>query len=75
MALTENDIDKIARLARFRPDKKEKQRLLTDLNRILEYMEIIDEIDIENYEKIKHVLSRPTRFRDDIGYTPLRQLF
>ncbi len=75
MALTENDIDKIARLARFRPDKKEKQRLLTDLNRILEYMEIIDEIDIENYEKIKHVLSQPTPFRDDIGYTPLRQLF
>ena len=67
MALTENDIDKIAGLARLKLNSQEKQRFLTNLNNILEYMEIIDEIDMESSEEMQHVLSQPTPFRDDIA--------
>lgn len=56
MALTDDDIDKIARLARLRPTSGEKRKLLSDLNKILEYMEIIDEIDIEGVKGMSNAI-------------------
>jgi len=51
MALNPSDIDKIAKLARLRLNIKEKDKLLVDLNKILEHMEIIDEIETDLEEK------------------------
>ena len=48
MILTEKDIDKIAELAHLKPALDEKKRLLIDLNNILKYMEILEEVDIDN---------------------------
>lgn len=73
MALTDDDIDKIARLARLKPTAEEKRRLLSDLNKILEYMEIIDEIDIEGVEEMSHTALRETPFREDVVKTGLSQ--
>ena len=52
MALSKDDIEKIAKLAHLKPTEKEKERLLADLNKILEYMEIINENDIRSFPKI-----------------------
>jgi aspartyl-tRNA(Asn)/glutamyl-tRNA(Gln) amidotransferase subunit C len=73
MALTDDDIDKIVRLARLKPTAEEKRRLLSDLNKILEYMEIINEIDIESIEEMSHTVLRETPFREDIARPGLSQ--
>ncbi|HHE64940.1 MAG TPA: Asp-tRNA(Asn)/Glu-tRNA(Gln) amidotransferase subunit GatC [Bacteroidetes bacterium] len=69
MAITENGIDKITKLAQLKPNRQEKQRLLADLNRILEHLEIIDKIDMEKSEEMQHQLSEQTPFRNNIAIT------
>ena len=73
MALTYDDIDKIARLARLKHTPEEKRKLLSDLNKVLEYMEIIDEIDIEGIDEMSHITHQQTPFRDDVVKTGLSQ--
>ncbi len=65
MALTEDDVDKIARLARLKPTPEEKRKLLEDLNKILEYMKVIDEIDVSGVEEMSHAAQLSTPFRED----------
>jgi len=66
MTLTEADVDKIARLARLKPTAEEKRKLLEDLNKILEYMRVIDEIDVSGVDEMSHAAHLPTPFREDI---------
>lgn len=66
MALTEDDVDKIARLARLKPTPEEKLKLLEDLNKILEYMHVIDEVDVSGVEETSHAAQLATPFREDI---------
>ncbi len=65
MALSKDDLEKIAKLAHLKPTEKEKERLLADLNKILEYMEIINESDIEEITELQPVHPQSTPFRDD----------
>ncbi|MCP4583145.1 MAG: Asp-tRNA(Asn)/Glu-tRNA(Gln) amidotransferase subunit GatC [candidate division Zixibacteria bacterium] len=64
MALNQSDIDKIAELARLKPTEDERKQLLADLNKILEYMEIIDKIEVEG-DTIKPF--------SDLRFAPLRK--
>jgi len=51
MALNPFDIDRIINLARMKLNAKEKYKFLIDLNKLLEHMEIIDNIEAEIEEK------------------------
>jgi aspartyl-tRNA(Asn)/glutamyl-tRNA(Gln) amidotransferase subunit C len=72
MNLTEKDIDKLASLARLKLSADEKTRLHKELNKILEYMEIIDELSTDMINDISLFrpgsISRETSMplRDDI---------
>lgn len=66
MVLNESDIDKIAVLAKLKPTEDEKKRLLHDLNRVLEYMEIINELDTDNVAEMSHPDKSPTPLRQDV---------
>ena len=48
MKLKPADIDKIARLSRLKPDEKQKEILLNDLNQALARFVIIDDIEKES---------------------------
>ena len=69
MAITENEIDKITKLAQLKPNRQEKQRLLADLNRIFEHMEIIDKIDMEKSEEMQNQLCEQTPSRNNVART------
>lgn len=45
MALSASDIDKLAELAHLKIDLRAKEKLLHDLNKLLDQMEIINEIE------------------------------
>ena len=47
MSINPSDIDKITNLARMKLNAKEKDKLLVNLNKLLEHLEIINKIDTE----------------------------
>jgi aspartyl-tRNA(Asn)/glutamyl-tRNA(Gln) amidotransferase subunit C len=65
MAVTTDEVLKIAELAAlsFTPD--EVKRLTGELNRILEYMEKLNELDTSDVDPLHHVLDMTNVMRDD----------
>jgi len=59
------DVDRIAALARLRLDDEEKIRLAGDLEKILEYIDQLNQLDTANVEPTSHVLPIHNVFRED----------
>ncbi len=66
--ITEDEIQKIARLARLKLDDSEVQSLTKDIESILTYVEKLDELDTSNVEPTSHAVELPTKYRaDEVG--------
>ena len=65
MAVTVHDGRGVAELARLRFSSDEEERLTEDLNRILQYMDKLNELDTEGVEPTFHVLPLGNAFRRD----------
>lgn len=65
MSVTVQDVEHVAALARlsFTPD--EKERLVRQLNRILDFMEKLKELDTTKVEPLSHVIELSNVFRED----------
>jgi aspartyl-tRNA(Asn)/glutamyl-tRNA(Gln) amidotransferase subunit C len=65
MAVTRNDVQKVAQLARLRLTEDEETRLVTDLNQMLAYVASLSELDTSLVEPTTHVLPLSNVFRPD----------
>ena len=65
MSVTVEDVRTVATLARLEFSAAEEERLTGELNRILEYMEKLSELDTEHVEPTSHVVPINNAFRDD----------
>jgi aspartyl-tRNA(Asn)/glutamyl-tRNA(Gln) amidotransferase subunit C len=65
MALNEHDLKKIASLAKLKLQGEDENRLLSDLNKILDYMEIINKLDTEDISVMSHPSGGETPLRSD----------
>jgi len=65
MAVTLKDVEHVARLARLEFSDEEKKTLMNQLNKILEYMEKLNELDTSNVEPLAHVIPLTNVFRED----------
>ena len=65
MAILEDDVRKIAGLARLRLSDAETRALAGDLSRILEYVDKLGELDTSNVEPTSHVVAVAGAWRDD----------
>jgi aspartyl-tRNA(Asn)/glutamyl-tRNA(Gln) amidotransferase subunit C len=65
MAVTLEDVRKVARLARLRFTPEEEGRLIDDLNQVLDYVASLDELDTSNVAPTAHVLPISNVFRND----------
>ncbi len=65
MPVTIDDVDKVAALARLYFSAPEKEKMTALLNRILDYMDKLNELDTENVEPTSHVLTIKNVFRED----------
>jgi len=65
MAVTLEDVRVVATLARLQFDPAEEERLTLELNRILDYMAKLNELDTENVEPTSHVVPIANAFRAD----------
>lgn len=75
MPVTLKDVERIAVLARLSFNEEEKKKLTGELNRILDYMEQLNEVETESVEPLSHVIEpnhgaradelRPSLSRED----------
>ena len=71
MAVTLDDVTYMANLARLQLTEDEAKALLKDMNDILGYMELLNQIDSSNIPPLEHVTDAVAGFRPDKALEPL----
>ena len=67
MALSREDILRVAELARLKLSHDELERLAPSLTRILEYVDLLNELDTSDVEPMVHAAELTNIFREDIA--------
>lgn len=65
MSVTLNDVDKIAKLAKLRFKDEEKIKLQSELNKILEYIDELNEINLDGVEPLENINETENVLRKD----------
>ena len=65
MAVTIQDVETVADLARLSFTREEQEKLVDDLNNILGYFDKLSEIDTEGVEPLAHILPVQNVMRKD----------
>jgi aspartyl-tRNA(Asn)/glutamyl-tRNA(Gln) amidotransferase subunit C len=65
VSVTIKDVEHVASLAKLSFSEDEKQKLASQLNEILEYMEQLNQLDTKNVEPLSHVIELSNVFRKD----------
>ncbi len=63
--IKKNEIEYLGHLARIELSEEEKEKLKKDIEKILEYISKLNEINTENISPTYHVLPLSNVFRDD----------
>jgi aspartyl-tRNA(Asn)/glutamyl-tRNA(Gln) amidotransferase subunit C len=66
MKVTEKEVAYVAELANLELTSDERMRLLRDLNSILEYVDLLDELDTSTVQPMAQVSATGESSRDDI---------
>jgi aspartyl-tRNA(Asn)/glutamyl-tRNA(Gln) amidotransferase subunit C len=66
MKITTREVLYIAELARLELSTEEVESFTADMNRILDYMDQLQELDTSGVEPTSHVLSLKNVFREDV---------
>ncbi len=66
MSVTLKDVEHIASLAKLEFNTGELEEFTVELNKILEYVEKLNELDTENVEPLSYPVPAQNVFRDDI---------
>ncbi len=65
--LTRDDVAKVALLGRLKLSDVELEQLTTQLGRVLEYVDILNEVDTTAVEPMAHPIELSNVFRDDVA--------
>lgn len=65
MPITPDDVDHVAELARLSFDDSEKQQLASEMSRILDHIDTLDELDTAGVPPMSHGVTRENVTRDD----------
>ncbi|MET3979457.1 aspartyl-tRNA(Asn)/glutamyl-tRNA(Gln) amidotransferase subunit C [Mucilaginibacter sp. UYP25] len=66
MTIDEQTVDKIAHLARLKLADSEKQGMIKDMNKILGFMDKLNEVDTSGVEPLVYMTAEPNILREDI---------
>lgn len=67
MKITDDIIEHIAHLARLEFEGEDKDKIKTDLENIITFMEKLQEVDTENVEPLVFMTNEKNRLREDIA--------
>ena len=65
MSISREDVQKVALLARLELSEAEIDLMTTQMGDVLDYMDLLGEVDTENVEPMAHALDVSDVFRDD----------
>ncbi|MAT58035.1 MAG: Asp-tRNA(Asn)/Glu-tRNA(Gln) amidotransferase GatCAB subunit C [Ignavibacteriae bacterium] len=65
MSVNNKQVEQIAKLARLKFDENEIENLTKDMNKILDYMDQLNELDTDNIEPLSHPLDLSNVMRED----------
>jgi aspartyl-tRNA(Asn)/glutamyl-tRNA(Gln) amidotransferase subunit C len=65
MEVNDAMIDKLAHLARLKFDEAEKQEIKTDLQRMIVFVEKLNELDLDGVEPLLHMSDEVNVLRED----------
>ena len=66
MNIDEQTVDKIAHLARLELNGDEKQEMIADMNKILGFMDKLNEVDTTGVEPLVYMTDNINSFREDV---------
>lgn len=66
MEITNELIEHLENLAKIRLKVDEVNRIKKDMSNILEYMKMIDEVDVSGYEPMRSPIENPLELREDV---------
>nr|WP_307774981.1 Asp-tRNA(Asn)/Glu-tRNA(Gln) amidotransferase subunit GatC [uncultured Cetobacterium sp.] len=66
MSLTREEVLNVAKLARLEFKEEEIQKFQTDLNNILEYIDILSEVNTDSVEPLVQVHDSGVKLREDV---------
>ncbi|NLN93937.1 MAG: Asp-tRNA(Asn)/Glu-tRNA(Gln) amidotransferase subunit GatC [Candidatus Hydrogenedens sp.] len=69
--LTEHDIARLASSAQLYLDDNTRAQFTREINKILEYVQVLEKVDTEGVAPTRHATDRLNVFREDIPQTPL----
>ena len=73
MPVSRDDVLTIAKLARLRVDASELDAFTIQMNAILDYVALLDEVDTDGVEPLYHVIETGNVMRDDVPRQTLTQ--
>lgn len=65
--VTIKQVEHIASLAKLKFTEEEKKKLQGELNKILEYMDKINELDLKDVEPLENINDTENVFREDVA--------
>ena len=71
MSVSEKEVRYVADLARLKLTDLEAKKLAGDMNSILGYMDLLNELDTTDVAPLEHVIDLDSRLRPDVAKTPL----
>jgi aspartyl-tRNA(Asn)/glutamyl-tRNA(Gln) amidotransferase subunit C len=66
MTIDEQTVDKIAHLARLELAPDEKAEMIADMNKILGFMDKLNEVDTTGVEPLVYMTDEPNILREDV---------
>ena len=66
MKINHDKVQKLAKLARLNFDNKETQAMIADLEKMLQFVDKLNEIDTDNVQPLTHLHQDTNIFRKDI---------
>lgn len=69
--LSEDDIRKVAELARLNLSEQEIAELRPQLSKLIDYVAVLEEVDTEQVDPMVHAIEQTDVFRDDTPTPPL----
>ncbi len=65
MSVSEKEVRYVANLARLQLSEEDVKSLAGDMNKILGYMDLLNELDTSDVAPLEHVIEMNTRLRKD----------
>ena len=69
--ITREEVGRVAELARISLSESEVERISSELDTILEYAQLLQELDTSAVDPTSHAIPLPTPMRDDVPATPM----